>query len=489
MILGDLLKKTDILSIAADMNIEIHGVSFDSRTIMAGELFVAITGFQDDGHRYIGEAAAKGAVCVICEIEPDDASMHVPYVVVKDSRKSLADVSAAWFGYPADMIKLIGVTGTNGKTTVTALIKQVIEKCTGAKTGLIGTNGNKIGGRTLSAKRTTPESYEIHKLLRMMVDEGCKYAVIEVSSHALRLHRVHGIEFEVGVFTNLSPEHLDFHDTMEDYAQVKSHLFSQSRHTAINIDDKYAHTIAAAARGSVMTYSIIDNSANLVGKCIKLGMDKVAFCALTIGKLIRTELRIPGVFSVYNALAALSAAMLLGIDIESAASVLQTCEGVKGRAEVVPTGKDFTVLIDYAHTPDALENIIQTSRGFARGRVITLFGCGGDRDRKKRPLMGAVAARLSDIAIVTSDNPRTEDPSEIIKDILSGLENVKTLCKVIENRRDAICWALDNAQPGDVLILAGKGHETYQIASDGKRRFDEREVVKEYFVGLADIKK
>jgi len=478
MLLKYLLEKTDIKVVAADMNIEVHGISFDSRTIMAGELFVAIKGFDSDGHRYIEEAAGKGAVCILCEEAPTIAA---PYVTVGDSRKALAAVSAAWFRYPASELRLVGVTGTNGKTTVTDLIKQLIEKCIGAKVGLVGTNRNMIGERELPTERTTPESYETQKLLRVMADEGCQYAVIEVSSHALQLHRVHGIEFEVGVYTNLSPDHLDFHDSMDDYAKVKSSMFSHCRHAVINIDDEYAHIMASGAAQPVMTYSTKDLSADLVGKDIKLRMNRVEFCALAVGSLNRTLLNIPGIFSVYNALAAMSAVMLLGVEIERAAAVMQTCGAVKGRAEVVPTGMDFTVLIDYAHTPDALEKIIQTARGFAQGRVITLFGCGGDRDKTKRPLMGAAAAKLSDYTVITSDNPRTEEPGAIIRDILVGIGKKQKAYRVIENRREAIYWALGNAQPGDVLILAGKGHETYQVFGKEKTHFDEREVVAEFF--------
>ena len=480
MRLGDLIGKIDIAAVDADMDIEVSGVSFDTRKLRAGEVFVAVRGFESDGHEHIGEAVRKGASCVLCEEPP---AVGTPYVLVKDSRKALAAASAAWFRYPASALKVIGVTGTNGKTTVAALIKQVIEKCIGAKVGLIGTTMNMVGDRVLPAERTTPESYEIQELFRMMADQGCQYAVIEVSSHALELGRVHGIEFEVGVFTNLSEDHLDFHASMEDYAKAKSMLFSQCRHAAINIDDAHSPTMLAAATCPVMTYAVNDCAADLVGKSVKLQMDRVGFCALTIGSLNRAALRIPGMFSVYNALAAMATAMLLGVDVGFVASVMQMCEGVKGRAEVVPLPDccDFTVLIDYAHTPDALENIINAARGFAQGRVVTLFGCGGDRDKIKRPLMGKVAARLSDFVVVTSDNPRTEAPDAIINEILAGMENAKTPRRVIENRREAIHWALENSRPGDVLILAGKGHETYQVFGKEKTRFDEREVVAEYF--------
>ncbi|MCL2408696.1 MAG: UDP-N-acetylmuramoyl-L-alanyl-D-glutamate--2,6-diaminopimelate ligase [Oscillospiraceae bacterium] len=480
MILKDLLEKVNIVKAEADMDIEIHGISFDTRSLKAGELFVAIRGIESDGHDYIQEAVEKGAVCVICEQPPDIAT---PYILVENARKALALTSAKWFGEPAQKLKMIGVTGTNGKTTVTSLIKNVLEKCTGGTVGLIGTNAVMIGNKELPAERTTPESYEIQQLLAEMVSAGCEYVVMEVSSHALCLDRVHGIEFEVGVYTNLSQDHLDFHGTMENYAKAKALLFTISKAAAINLDDEYAQIMIDSATCPVMTYAIDNGDADLVAKSIRLHAEKVDFCALMIGHLHRAELNIPGMISVYNALSAMSAALLLGFDIESISMIMKTCGGVKGRAEIVPVPRDFTVMIDYAHTPDALKNIIKTVRGFAKGRVVTLFGCGGDRDREKRPLMGKIAAELSDFVIVTSDNPRTEEPGEIIEDILAGIEGKKPPRRVIENRREAIHWALENTQPGDVIILAGKGHETYQIIGKDKTHFDEREVVAEYFIG------
>jgi len=478
MLLKDLLAKVNIVSAKADMGIEIHGVSFDTRTLRAGELFIAIKGFESDGNDYVEDAVKKGAVCVLCEQAP---VVDVPYVLVEDARKTLALVSAAWFGEPASKLKIIGVTGTNGKTTVTSLIKCVIEKCTGGVVGLIGTNAYKIGDMEFPSEHTTPESYVIQELLSTMVSSGCEYVVMEVSSHALHLDRVHGIEFDVGVFTNLSQDHLDLHGTMENYANAKAQLFAISCTSAINIDDEYANVMINHAKGPVLTYAINDDAADLVAKSVKLYADKVEFCALTIGNLHRVVMNIPGMFSVYNALAVLAAVYLLELDIETAAAVIQTCSNVKGRAEIVPVPRDFTVLIDYAHTPDALENIITTVREFTQGRVVTLFGCGGGRDSEKRPLMGEIAAKLSDFVVVTSDNPRTEEPSAIIEDILVGMRDVKTAHKVIENRREAIHWALENAEHGDVVILAGKGHETYQIFGKDKIHFDEREVVAEYF--------
>jgi len=477
MILDTLLNKIEKTKIEADVSIDIPGICYDTRVLRNGELFIAIRGYETDGHRYIEEAVKKGASCIICEEAP---GVKIPYVLVKDSRKALAAVSSAWFGNPAGKLKIVGVTGTNGKTSVTNLIKHIIEKCSNAKVGLIGTNGNFIGDRELPTEHTTPESYEMQKLLDKMVLEGCRYVVMEVSSHALYLSRVYGIEYDIGVFTNLTPEHLDFHGTMEKYADAKSLLFPNCKKSVINVDDQYAHIMIENSSGIVVSYAINESSADLVGKDIKQHADRVEFCVLAVGSINRVEVPIPGMFSVYNALASIATAVLLGFDISEIAPSLQSYEGVKGRAEVVPTGHDYTVLIDYAHTPDALKNIINTVRGFSKGRVITLFGCGGDRDKAKRPLMGQIATELSDSVVITSDNPRTEDPSTIINEILSGIDDTCTNYTVIENRQEAIKHALDDLKQDDVLIIAGKGHETYQIVGNEKIHFDDREVVAEF---------
>jgi len=477
MILDKLLCNVEKIKVKADTGIDIPGICYDTRVIRSGELFIAIRGYETDGHKYITDAVRHGAACVICEEAPDAS---VPYILVNDSRKALASVSATWFGNPAKKLKLVGVTGTNGKTSVTYLIKHIIEKNSDSKVGLIGTNGNFIGNRELPTEHTTPESYEMQKLLDKMVLEGCEYVVMEVSSHALYLSRVYGIEYDVGVFTNLTREHLDFHGTMEEYARAKSLLFPNTKKSVINADDEYASLMIKSSAGPVMSFAIKDSSADLVGKDIKLHADRVEFCLVAVGSINRVELQIPGMFSVYNALASVAATILLGFDIDGILPALQTYDGVKGRAEIVPTGCDYTVLIDYAHTPDALENIITAVRGYSKGRVVTVFGCGGDRDKLKRPLMGQIATELSDFTVITSDNPRTEEPFKIIEEIVAGIRNKDVPYKIIENRHEAICWALDNLKPNDVLIIAGKGHETYQIQGTAKIHFDDREVVAEH---------
>lgn len=477
MKLHDLLKGIPVMESRAVPELEITGVSYDSRTTAEGNLFVAVRGFESDGHNYIAQAVKKGAACILCEERPGE---DIPYVITANTRRALAVVSSNWFQNPASELKLIGVTGTNGKTTTTHLIKSVIEKCTGTTVGLIGTNNNMIGEKILETAHTTPESYELQKLFRDMADAGCEYVVMEVSSHALALDRVFGIRFIAGVFTNLTHEHLDFHKTMEEYARAKALLFQQSDYAVINLDDRAADLMIGSAKCPVFTYSMEKDTADLVAKRIKVLSDKVEFCALTLEKLITIELNIPARFMIYNALAAIAVGLKLNFKLDTIAQALKESPGVKGRLEVVPTGRDFTVIIDYAHKPFALENIIGTFKENARGRIVTLFGCGGDRDVAKRPLMGEIAARLSDYVIVTSDNPRTEPPQKIIDDILEGMKGAKTPYFVIENRREAIGWTIKNAQSGDIVILAGKGHETYQIIGKEKYHFDEREIVRDF---------
>jgi UDP-N-acetylmuramoyl-L-alanyl-D-glutamate--2,6-diaminopimelate ligase len=474
MKLADIIKDIDVLEMTANPETEISGISYDSRQTMPGELFVAITGFESDGHRFIPMALEKGAAAVLCQTAPEG---DVPFVRVADTRLALALASRSFFGDPAGEMTMIGVTGTNGKTTSTLLIKHVLEHCLGAKVGLVGTTGNFIGDKPLPSERTTPESYELHKLFREMRDAGCTHVVMEVSSHALTLSRVAGIDFAVGVFTNLTQDHLDFHGTMEEYAKAKAGLFAQSKQAVANLDDKWFSAITASAACPVTTYSLGNNQADLVAKDIKLLPDKVKFCAVTMGDIARITLGIPGRFSVYNALDVIACCMKLGLSLEDCAQALESAKGVKGRMEPVPTDGNYTVLIDYAHTPDALENVLRAVRETSSGRIVALFGCGGDRDRKKRPIMGKIGTEMSDFAIITSDNPRTEEPQAIIDDIVSGITVKKNRYTVICDRVEAIEWAIENHQDGDVIVLAGKGHETYQEINHVKHHMDEREIV------------
>lgn len=475
MKLGELLRNISILETNADLEQEIAGVSYDSRHTKPGDLFIALEGYETDGHKFIPMAREKGAACVLCQKLPQDGG---PYVRTGDSRGALAQAGRNWFGDPAGEMTVVGVTGTNGKTTATYLLKDVLEKAAGAKVGLIGTNQNMVGEEVLHTERTTPESFELQALFRRMADAGCTHVVMEVSSHALCLQRVAGIRFAVGLFTNLSQDHLDFHGSMEAYCDAKALLFRQCEKGVYNADDTWADRVTRGAPCPLSSFG--EKAGELRGENIRLAVDGVDFDACRDGETVPVRVNIPGGFTVYNALGVMAAARELGVSLADSAHVLGRSAGVKGRVEVVPVPGDYTVLIDYAVTPDAIENVLATVRDFAKGRVVILFGCGGDRDRGKRPKMGRIAAQMADFVVVTSDNPRTEVPGDIIADILPGLEGTETPYVVVEDRVEAIRYALDHAQTNDVIILAGKGHETYQIVGHEKRHLDEREVVAAY---------
>ncbi len=478
MQLKTLLQGLSVQALCADETLEISNVQYDSRQVTPGGLFVAVSGFQTDGHQYIPKAAENGAVCVVCEKQPQ---IDIPYVIVPDARAALAQLGANWFSHPADDMCVIGFTGTNGKTTSTYLLKHVLERTLGAKVGLIGTIQNMIGDEILHTERTTPESFELQKLLAQMRSAGCTHVIMEVSSHALVLHRADEIPFAAGVFTNLTEDHLDFHKTMDAYCDAKAMLFTRCKTGVVNADDPYAGRILQSASCECLTYSAKGAAAALRAEHIALHADRVAFDAAFGGKTCPVTLGIPGIFSVYNALGVIGAALALDIPLEKIADALRTAQSVKGRVEVVPTpGKDYTVLIDYSHTPDSLENILRAVRGFCTGRVIAVFGCGGDRDPFKRPVMGRIAAELADLCVVTSDNPRTEDPYKILRQILEGMREAETPYEVIESREAAIGRAMQLAKQGDVIVLCGKGHETYQEIGHEKRHLDEREVVQSF---------
>ncbi len=453
-------------------DVEIKGISYDTRTIKPGEVYVALRGYKTDGHRYVAQALQKGAAAVVCEEGP---GLQVP-----DGRAALAAMSANWFGHPGRELELVGVTGTNGKTTVTSLLWSLLRETLGTEVGLLGTNVNRVGRRAYPAQRTTPESYETQQWLRRMADEGCTHVVMEVSSHALCLHRVDGLTFGVGAFTNLTQDHLDFHKTMEAYRQAKGRLFAQCRGAVINGDDEAGKYYVNQLFPSAFTYAV-NGPADLRAREVALFADRVTFSGETWEECVPVTVPIPGEFSVYNALCVLSCARLLGVSLSRGAAALAHVRGVKGRMEVVPIPGHGTVIIDYAHTPDALENALTALRGFTKGRLICLFGCGGDRDRTKRPVMGAIARRLSDVCMVTSDNPRTEEPKAIIDDILAGMEPLGETVLVEPDREKAIGAALGMLGERDVLLLAGKGHETYQEVMGEKRHMDEREIVAGYF--------
>ena len=474
MKLKELLKDIPVLESTADMELEMENVYYDSRKVTPGSLFVAVSGFASDGNRFIPMALSKGAAAVVTAKKPESA---VPYVLVPSDRLALAMLGCNFHGHAAKAMTMIGVTGTNGKTSVTLLLKQVLEKTLGAKVGLIGTMANMIGHEMIPTERTTPESFDLQALFARMRDAGCTHVVMEVSSHAVSLERVGGIHFDIAAFTNLTEDHLDFHGTMDAYCDAKAELFHRCDKAVVNIDDSYGSRILAAAGCPVLTTSATGRG-DIQAKNAELFSEGVRFDACRGGETVAVQLPIPGNFTVYNALTVLGIAHQLGIPLKDAAEALKTAEGVKGRIEVVPTpGKDFSVLIDYAHTPDGLENVLSSVRGFCKGRLISVFGCGGDRDPMKRPIMGQIGVTHSDIAIITSDNPRTEDPMAIIEDILKGVNPELGEYIVMEDRRAAIQYAMDIAKKDDIIVLAGKGHETYQDIGGHKHHLDEREEV------------
>ena len=475
MKLKELLQGINVLSCTADMETEISSVAYDSRKVQPGGAFMAISGFTSDGNRFIPMAMEKGAAVVVTAKKP---KMDVPYVLVDNDRLALALLGTNFYGKPAESMTMIGITGTNGKTSVTLLLKQVLESALGAKVGLIGTMGALVGDEHINSDRTTPESLELQGLFAKMRDAGCTHVVMEVSSHALTLDRVGGIHYDVAAFTNLTEDHLDFHKTMDAYCDAKAMLFQRCSKAVINVDDSYAHRMLEKAKCPVVTTSV-RGKGNLNAQNLELHADGIRFAAApVIGKPVEVALPIPGKFTVYNALTVLGIARSLGVSLEDSAAALAKAKGVKGRIEVVPTpGKPWSILIDYAHTPDGLENVLSSVKDFCKGRVISVFGCGGDRDPIKRPIMGEIGVKLADFAIITSDNPRTEDPLAIIDDILKGVDPSMGPYVVVPERRTAIRYAMDIAKKDDIIVLAGKGHETYQEINGVKYHLDEREEV------------
>lgn len=474
MKLSALMQGVEVLSSNVP-ELEITHVAYDSRKVQPGGAFVAISGFATDGNRFIPKALELGAQVVITDRKPSE---DVPYVLVPNARLALALLGANWYDHPAEKMTMVGVTGTNGKTSVTLLLKSVLEQVTGETVGLIGTIQNMVGDTVIPTERTTPESFELQALFARMYEAGCRYVVMEVSSHALALDRVGGVHFNAAAFTNLTEDHLDFHKTMENYAETKAMLFNRCDAGVFNLDDSWCGLMMAHATCRKITCSERYADATLYGKNIVLESDRVEMDLVMAEETLPIRVGIPGLFTAYNALTVLGLAKALELPMDRVAEALAKAQGVKGRIEVVPTPNiPFTVLIDYAHTPDGLENILRSVRGFCKGRLIALFGCGGDRDRTKRPIMGKIGVDLADFVVFTSDNPRTEEPDAILADILAGVQGTETPYVVIPNRPEAIVWALEHGEKDDIIVLAGKGHETYQEICGVKRHLDEREEV------------
>ncbi len=471
-------------TIAGDDSLEITGLTADSRQVQPGYLFVCLTGYTVDGHLYAAQAVQKGAVAVLSEKDLD-----VPATIVKvpDTRRAMAMLADRFYGSPTRELKLIGVTGTNGKTTTTHLIDKILRDQS-KETGLIGTIHMRIGEVTEEVKNTTPDALDLQKSFRRMRDVNTEYAIIEVSSHALEMGRVRGCNVHTAVFTNLTQDHLDYHKTMENYRYAKSLLFSQLGNSydpdrlktaVLNADDEASELFATVTPARVITYGI-DRAADVHATDIEITSKGTSFTVQTFAGSVKMDLKLMGKFNVYNALAATAVGLAEGVSLEAIKDSLEAVAGVNGRFESVDAGQPFAVLVDYSHTPDSLENALITVKEFAKQRIFCIVGCGGDRDRTKRPIMAQIATKYADRTVLTSDNPRSEEPQAIIDDMLAGLSEVaQDRYTAVADRREAIHYAVSQAKPGDVILIAGKGHETYQIIKDQVLPFDDREVARE----------
>jgi UDP-N-acetylmuramoyl-L-alanyl-D-glutamate--2,6-diaminopimelate ligase len=476
-------------AMAQTQDIEVHAVHYDSREVHHGDLFVAISGAVLDGQRFINDAIAGGAVAVMLEDDaavPDALFLHarVAKIVVPNARVALAQIAGNFHGHPSRRLRLIGVTGTNGKTTTTHLIKAALE-ANGERVGLIGTIQYDLGGELVPATHTTPESLELNGLLARMVERGCTAAVMEVSSHALAQHRVHGLDFAVGVYTNLTQDHLDYHGTMSAYFEAKRILFEYLKSDAVavtNADDPHGGDIVQGIHARILRYGV-DPPADIKAGDIAMGIEGMQFSISMGGTTMQLRTSLTGRFNVANILAAFGAAVTLHVPPDVAARGIESVKAVQGRFQQIHSPAGWTAIIDYAHTPDALQNTLraihQTLGANSRGRIITVFGCGGDRDRTKRPQMGRIASEMSDVAIITSDNPRREEPMSIIRDISAGIQARGTV-EIEVDRRSAITRALTIAGRGDIVLIAGKGHEDYQLVGMTKTHFDDREEVESF---------
>lgn len=477
MLLSTLAREAgeELLEIRGDC--EIAELSMDSRRKQEGGLFFCVSGARFDAHDFAPQAVEQGAAALVVS---HFLALDVPQVRVRNVRAAMSPMAAAFFGHPDREMRLLGITGTKGKTTTSYLVKAIMEQA-GHKVGLIGTTGNMIGSEYMKSEFTTPEPIDFFRTLRRMRDAGVDVVSMEVSAHALGMGRLEGVRFEAGCYTNLSQDHLDLFGTMEKYFECKKSFFTPKwiQNAAVNVDDETSAGILSDIAVPCMTFGICNN-ADLFARDIEITENGVSFILKLFGlKEYPVHLRLTGMFNVYNALAAAAVGLIAGVAPETITQALESVRSVPGRAEVLDTHTPYKVILDYSHSPDALENILIAVREFARGRVISLFGCGGDRDHGKRPMMGEISGRLADYSILTSDNPRTENPYEILAAVEEGIKRTKGEYVVIENRREAIRHALQIGREGDIIVLAGKGHETYQEIMGVKRPFDEKVVVRE----------
>ncbi len=489
MILKELVKDIDVIKFSGDLELDINAVQYDSRMISRGDLFVCVRGFKTDGHKYIKSAIEKGAVALVVEdlteaevLELD--SRNIYWIKVACAREALACIASRYYNNPSDAFLLTGVTGTNGKTSVSQILTDMM-KAFDKKCAVLGTIQNKIGDEVFETAVTTPESLELNMMYKMMVERHVECCTMEVSSHAVELKRVHGIGFDYGIFTNLTKDHLDFHVTMEAYYKAKAAFFNLTQKgNVINTDDEYGQRLmneVSKLETPCLSYGI-DKAADLMARNIGYAATHSTFELVTPTFSGMIQMPIPGKIYVYNALSAIGIMYLEGYSLEAIQRAVKMVQPVRGRLEVIKDTQGVNVIVDYSHTPDALKNALKVVRRFTDNRVITVFGCGGNRDKTKRPEMGKVAAMASDYAIVTSDNPRHEEPNSIIADVVKGIDVSPERFTTVVDRRQAIYEALDFAETGDTILIAGKGHETYQILGDIKVDFDDAKVVRDYFL-------
>ncbi|MDD4386900.1 MAG: UDP-N-acetylmuramoyl-L-alanyl-D-glutamate--2,6-diaminopimelate ligase [Clostridia bacterium] len=483
MILQYLLEELPLIKVVGDTNVKINKIEYDSKKIILGDVFVAIKGFEDDGNKYIDEAIKNGAVSIVLGADETFENSNVSLVYVENIRVALSILSSRYYDYPSKKLKLIGVTGTKGKTTTAYMIRDIL-LASGKKTGMIGTICITYADVVIDSERTSPESLELHKLFKDMVDKGIEYVVMEVSSHALELNRVYGLKYIISVFTNLSEEHLDFHKDMDSYLTAKAKLFAISDFALINGDDIYSSKLIKMISCKTAKFGL-DNEVNLTATDIRVNSSYTEF-KMYINKMLETvRVNIPGRFTAYNTLAAIGVTSMLGCQMDSILPALALLK-VPGRSEVIDIDKTFTVIVDYAHNPSSFEAILTSTKKHAKGRIICVFGCGGNRDKFKRSVMGEISGRYSNFTVITNDNPRNEKPTDIINMVEEGIKKTNGLYKVIEDRKEAIKFAMKIAWKNDIVLILGKGHETYQIFSGKKTYFDDREIAREIAKEMPD---